>query len=220
MQFLYNQKAGDQEILVCGDDYKYLFKVRRFKVGESLNIQNLKDQYLYKYKIIDIEKKEALLKLEEKSEVNCKVIKDFHLIWCVIDNKIIEKTLPMLNQLGLKMITFVYCDRSQRNFKIDINRIEKILINSSQQCGRNEIMKIEVMQSLDEVFIKYKNISILDFNAAKEWSDVTKVLIGCEGGFSEQERNLFEKYRKISLKTELILKSETAAVAICSKLLI
>ncbi len=220
MQFLYNQKAGAQEILVCGDDYKYLFKVRRFKVGENLNVQNLKDRYLYRYKIIDIKKKEAFLKLEEKSEVKCKIVKELHLIWCVIDNKIIEKTLPMLNQLGVKMITFVYCDRSQKNFKIDINRIEKILINSSQQCGRNEIMKIEVMKSLDEVFIKYKNISILDFNAAKEWSDITRVLIGCEGGFSEQERDSFEKYRKISLKTELILKSETAAVAICSKLLI
>ncbi len=220
MQFLYSFNAGKKELDIVGEDHKYLFKVRRLRLGEIVNVRNLRDRYSYEYEIVNIEKKSALLKLKNKREEECKIRKDFHLIWCIIDNKVVEKTIVMLNQLGLRMITFVYCDRSQKNFKIDKKRLERILINSSQQCGRSEMMKIETMNSLDDVFQKYDDICILDFNASKEWSRIKRVLIGCEGGFSDKERKIFENFRKISLKTELILKSETAAVATCAKLLI
>lgn len=56
--------------------------------------------------------------------------------WCVIDIKSIKKVLPMLNELGVSRITFVYCDRSQINIKLDFARFERILEASMQQCGR------------------------------------------------------------------------------------
>ncbi len=219
MQFLYERQAGKSEFYISGENHKYLFKVRRFGEGEILYLRNLEDGVLYRYKVESISKKDALIKLVDFTSEE-KKSKSFHLLWCMIDTKTIEKTLPMLNQLGVCKISFVYCERSQKNFKLDTKRVEKILINSSQQCGRSNLMEIEIFQNIDSLLEKYSNITILDFDGKKQWSGLSKVLVGCEGGFSENERKKLQKYNKIGLNNQLILKSETAAVAIASKLLI
>ncbi len=219
MQFLYDPNAGVKELQIRGENHKYLFKVRRFHEDAIVFIRNLKDNILYRYQVTEIHKKEAFLRLLDWEE-DGKNDTFFHLIWCVIDPKTIEKTLPMLNQLGVGKISFVYCERSQKNFKIDFSRMEKILINSSQQCGRANLPEMELLENLDTVLEKYRNFAVLDFGGKKEWGDVQSVLIGCEGGFSASERQKLQNRDKIGLKTDLILKSETAAVAIASKLLI
>lgn len=219
MQFLYETQAGKSEIFIVGENYRYLFKVRRFAEGQILYVRNLQDEFLYRYKINSIGKKDAKMELIDFSK-NKKESKFFHLIWCMIDTKIVEKTLPMLNQLGVSKISFVYCERSQKNFKLDMKRVEKILINSSQQCGRDNLMQLEIFKDLQQLLESYSDIYVLDFGGKKEWSDLSRVLVGCEGGFSENERKQLQKYNKIGLNNDLILKSETATVAIASKLLI
>ena len=219
MQYLYDPGAGAETLHIRGENHKYLFKVRRFHEDAVVFVRNLKDNILYRYQIREIHKKEASLRLLDREETG-KNDTPFHLIWCMIDPKTIEKTLPMLNQLGVGKISFVYCERSQKNFKIDFSRMEKILINSSQQCGRVNIPETELLENMDTVLEKYRDFAVLDFGGEKEWGDVQSVLIGCEGGFSESERLKLQNRDKIGLKTDLILKSETAAVAIASKLLI
>ncbi len=46
------------------------------------------------------------------------------------------------------------------------------------------------------------------------------MLLGCEGGFSNKERESFDKKRVVGFDSELILKSETAAISAVSKILI
>ena len=219
MQFLYDPNAGVKELQIRGENHKYLFKVRRLHENAIVFIRNLKDNILYRYQVTEIHKKEAFLRLLD-IEGDKKNDTIFHLIWCVIDPKIIEKTLPMLNQLGVGKISFVYCERSQKNFKIDFARVEKILINSSQQCGRPNIPEIELLENMDTMLERYADFAVLDFGGEKEWDNIQSVLVGCEGGFSEVERQKLQNRYKIGLKTDFILKSETAAVAIVSKLLI
>jgi len=217
MQFLYYPHPTS-DIILTGDEYKYLFKVRRIKKNELVKIRNLKDDYLYIYEIIDINKKKAFLKLKEKILAPNKPKNFFHLGWCIIDPKSIEKTLPTLNEIGVSKISFIYCDFSQRNFKLKLDRIVKILINSCQQCGRSDLMEIEVLNSIKEFIKKYDFIA-LDFDGEEiECKEYNKsFLIGPEGGFSEEERNLFKE--KIKLKG-FILRSESAACAIASKILL
>ena len=52
------------------------------------------------------------------------------------------------------------------------------------------------------------------------YDGVKSIMIGCEGGFSENEREKLSKMKKVGLKTDFILKSETAALTFASKLLI
>jgi len=218
MQFLY-YPTPTNNITLSGEAHKYLFKIRRIKKNEIVKIRNLKDDYLYLYEIEDINKKEAILRLKEKKLSPNKPKKFFHLGWCIIDPKNIEKTLPTLNEIGVSKISFIYCDYSQKNFKLKFDRILKILINSCQQCGRSDLMEIEILNSSQEFFKKYPEFIALDFDGEKiKCKEYTKTfLIGPEGGFSEEERKFFKE--KIKLEG-FILRSESAACSIAAKILL
>ena len=135
--------------------------------------------------------------------------------------KTIEKTLPMLNEIGVDSIYFVYADRSQKNFKLDIERINRILVNSCCQCGRTSLMDISVFKNIKEFCASNKQFLVLDFGGEKPTLNLdmnNTLLIGPEGGFSESERELLKKTAKkiIAFGTQNILRSETAVVAAAS----
>jgi 16S rRNA (uracil1498-N3)-methyltransferase len=219
LKFLYHPNPSNN-IILTGDEHKYLFKVRRAQKNETINIRNLEDDYLYSYKIDSISKKEALLSLIEKKLSPNKPTKFLHLAWCIIDPKNIEKALPSLNEIGVSKITFVYCDFSQKNFKLKTERIKKILINSSQQCGRSNIIEIEILENSNKFFEKYPDFISIDFggeNLPCGFDSKKPLLIGPEGGFSERER---EKFKKIYSLKGFILRSETAACGVSAKILL
>jgi len=220
MQYIFSEEAGLESLVINGDLYKYLVKVRRFKEGDEVSFRNLKDDCLYNYFIKNISRKELFLTKKEKIFKKNPLEKELEIFWCVIDPKTIEKTLPFLNQIGVKKITFVYCDRSQKNFRLDFEKFKKIVINSNQQSGRVHIMEFELKKSLKEIIENHKDLAVLDFGGSERFDGIKKVLIGCEGGFTEVEKILMKDHLKIAFSTKNILKSETAAVAISSKLLI
>ncbi len=218
MQFLYYPETLNN-IILSGNEHKYLFKVRRIKKNELIHIRNLEDDYLYTYKIEDINKKEAHLKLINKELKPNKPHTFFHLGWCIIEPKNIEKILPSLNEIGVSKISFVYCDFSQKNFKLKLERLKTILINSNQQCGRSDLMEIEILSSSKEFFEKYPDFIALDFNGEKiECKNYNKpFLIGSEGGFSEKEKEHFKEIVKLK---SFILRSESAACSVAAKVLL
>jgi len=217
MQFLYDKKAGENSLSIENENFRYLVKVRRFKVGDTIRLINFFDEYLYRYKILSIDRRNLELSLLEKETINKETNKKVHLLWCIIDPKVIYQTIPMLNQIGVFKISFLYCKRSQKNFKLDLSKIEKILINSCQQCGRSDLMEIEILSDLKEAIKKYKDISYLDFGGDQNIGDMDKVLVGCEGGFNDEERELLKTHTKIGLKIKNILKSETAILTLAIK---
>lgn len=50
--------------------------------------------------------------------------------------------------------------------------------------------------------------------------NIETIILGCEGGFSNFERDKFNREKVIGFKSNLILKSETAAISAVSKILI
>ncbi|MBP1681799.1 MAG: rsmE [Proteobacteria bacterium] len=221
MQFVYHPDAGVQTLHVDTREYEHIFKVRRISTSDVLLWRNLEDAYIYEYKIVQIGKKEAELELISQKEFSLLPSKVFHVGWSVIDPKIIEKTLPMLNELGVSKISFVYADFSQKNHKLDMERIKRILINSSQQCGRSFLMQIEVLLSVKSYIEAYPKSFVLDFADVKldMSEEITSLLIGPEGGFSQKERTLLQNQPIVGLTCNTILRSETAVVATASKIL-
>lgn len=221
MQYIYHERAKDDYLNIDGDLYKYLFRVRRHKQEERVNLRNLEDNNIYEYEIITISKRDAELKLLSSKESIVKANKDFHLGWCVVDPKTVEKSITSLNEIGVDRISFIYSDYSQKNFKVNLEKLEKILINSSQQCGRSTIMKLDIYRSLEEFLVDFPDALSLDFSDKRvgDFSEIKTLVVGTEGGFSESERELFSN-RKVGLDSNLILKSESAAIAISSKILL
>ncbi len=222
MQYLYHKEAGDSSLTLKGDAHRYIFKVRRHREGEVIALRNLDDSTVYFYKISSLDKKEAQLLLEKSEVLSIKAKKSLHIAWCVIDPKSVEKVLPTLNEMGVEAITFIYCSRSQKSFKPDFKRLEKILLNSSQQCGRSSLMKLSMCASLEEFLLDNPDAVMMNFSEQKlnNTSAVSTMVIGCEGGFTSKEVALFNSENIMGLDTPLILKSESAVCAVASKLLL
>lgn len=223
MQFTYHTDASMNILEVESDTYKYLIKARRHKIDDVIAFRNLKDDFIYNYKISSIDRKKAFLELISKEKKVVENSKKLHIGWCIVDPKTIEKTLPSLNELGVYKITFIYCEFSQKNFKLNFEKLEKILINSSSQCGRSSIIKLETCNLLDNFLQKYSNSYVLDFseNLIDDNKDkIETFILGCEGGFSFNERGKFNKDKIVGFNSNLILKSETAIISAASKILI
>ena len=223
MQYVYDKFAKDDILEIKDENYNYIVKARRHKIDDIINFRNLEDKFLYSYKITSIDKKSALLTLVSKEEKIVENSKKLHLGWCIVDPKTIYENIASLNELGVDKISFIYSDFSQKNFKINFEKLEKILINSSVQCGRSSIIKIDDYKNLEE-FVKYfPNSYFLDFSQIS--IDEKKVLIdtiiiGPEGGFSKKERDKFKKDFIVGLESNIILRSETAAICASSKIII
>ena len=222
MQYLQHNEAGVSSLILTGDEHRYIFKVRRHREGETIALRNLLDEQIYFYKIGFLDKKQAHLELGKSEILTVKAKKNLHIAWCVIDPKSVEKILPTLNEMGVEQITFIYCKRSQKSFTPDFKRLNKILLNSSQQCGRSSLMKLETNNSLEDFLEKYPKTVMLNFSEhiLDKDSNIETMLIGCEGGFTDDEMTLFDSSNIIGLDTPLILKSESAVCAVASKILL
>lgn len=223
MQFLFSDEAGNASLRLKGEEYKYLFKVRRHDVDDILYFRRRdSSEVLYAYKVISVDGRSASLEHVSSEVKEVKSDKKLHLAWCVIDPKSVEKVLPSLNEIGIAKISFIYCARSQKNFKIDLQRYERILETSSQQCGRSKQIEFEIFKNLDAFLEKNPKTIVLDFcdEVLGCENEVDTVLIGCEGGFSHEEREKVETLKRFRLDTPMILRSESAAMAIASKVLI
>lgn len=216
MQFLYQIEAGKQELTLEDEAFHYVFNVRRKKADNNhLTLANMQDSTLYKYRILKVEKKKALLDLIDSNTIE-QTSKNTHIIQSIIDMNEFYKTLPYLNELFVEKITFFYSDFSQRNEKINIEKLNKILINSSMQCGRMRIMKLEILNNLQEVLDCNKDAIALDFNANQcNIKSYNSFIIGPEGGFSKNEKEVL-KDRSFGINNPLIMRSKTAAIFVAA----
>jgi len=132
--------------------------------------------------------------------------------------------LQKTTELGIKKFFPLLCERSVVR-EINIERAEKIVIEASEQSNRISVPKILKIQNLEK-FLKnfpenghliFCDINLESSNLKNILSkkNPTCILIGPEGDFSENERQLIVDHKKtisISLAKN-ILRAETAAVA-------
>ncbi len=223
MIYLFNENAGKERFSIKGEDFKYLIKVRRHGVGDTLGFRNKEDiKTLHLYKLVDIEPRSATFELLSSEILEIKAKKELHIGWCVIDSKSVEKVLASLNEVGVSKITFIYCERSQKNFKADFKRYERIIEASNQQCGRTELMEFATCKNIERFIQENPDTKVFDFTdkTLECKSDFTTVLIGCEGGFSPKEKEFLKNQEVFRLDTPMVLRSESAALAVASKILL
>ena len=222
MKFLLHEDVGANELSVSGDDYKYLIKVRRHKAGDLIAFrsrEHLSEEYRYRLERTD--GRDAYFSLQSHHNAPCESPKKLHIGWCLVDPRTIEKTLPMLTELGVGKITFIHCRRSQQNFRLDFERYKRIMESSIMQCGRTSLIELSEAPNLSTFLKNNPKSVIFDFGGEPLEHDeaIDTVVIGCEGGFDEGERKLFADFRIRLFPLPMILRSETAAVAIAGRLL-
>lgn len=221
--YILHDNAGEETIHIKGELHKYLVKVRRHIEGNELLFRTkLNIQTLYHYKIDSVDGRSLTLSLVSSKIEEVKSHKELHIAWCVIDAKSIEKVLPSLCEIGVSKISFISCERSQKNFKLDFKRFERIVEASMQQSGRTSLMSFDTYKNINMFIKEFPDTKVFDFtqNILSGDSNFKRVLIGCEGGFSTSEKELLKTQEVFRLNSPMVLRSESAVMAVASKILL
>lgn len=129
----------------------------------------------------------------------------------------LELSLKQATELGFENIILVRSDFSQ-NKGIDSERVEKLLISAIQQSNAPFLPTVNHKRLSEVNFSQYSRLLLLNSQGEKfELSSKVKqlrqlLIIGPEGGFSEQEIDFFNKQPRLeSLKLPTpILRTPTA----------
>jgi len=223
MIYFFDENAGAQALTVKGEMYKYLIKVRRHSEGDTLRVRNRKNiKELHLYKVNTVEPRVLHLELLSSEESEVKSQKELHVAWCIIDSKSVEKVLASLCEIGVSRISFIGCDRSQKNFKQDFKRYERIVEASMQQSGRTSLMTFDSYKNIQSFIEEFPDTKVFDFceNILGGECEFKRVLIGCEGGFSQEEKEFLKSQEVFRLNSPMVLRSESAVMAVASKILL
>jgi|TARA_B100000408_G_scaffold86983_1_gene66606 16S rRNA (uracil1498-N3)-methyltransferase len=203
----------------------YLAKVMRAKVGESFSLFNQSGEWEAKINEIlkGIVEFTVLKKLREKDNE-----KNIWLAFAPIKSNFFNFMIQKATELGVTKFVPIITDRTIVR-KINYERIEKIIIEASEQSNRIKVPKVEKTQNLN-LFLKNNNNKIniifgdlntenqnLDPKIKKENKPIC-IIIGPEGDFTESEREQILNFKDVqSLKiNNNILRTETAAISAIS----
>ncbi len=120
----------------------------------------------------------------------------------------LELAVEKATELGVDEIYLLITHRVN-NKNVDSRRLQKITIEAAEQCGRIGVPKIYEHINLYNL-PKYNWVVAdkTDSNIINQWKG-DGILIGPEGGWSQEDLEILKQYNKINLHNN-ILRSETA----------
>ena len=200
----------------------YLTKVMRVKENEVFSLFNKGGEW--QAKILRISKSIVEFKISKQLRQK-ENIKELWLAFSPIKSNYQNFMIQKATELGVTKFLPIIFDRTVVR-KINKERLEKIVIEASEQSNRINVPLIEPIQNLDN-FLKKKSMDLIftDLNSNNKKIDKSNltgkpicIIIGPEGDFSETEREEILSFKGVQpLKiNENILRSETAVISAIS----
>ena len=200
----------------------YLSKVMRVKENEPFSLFNSNGEW--EAKVLSISK--SIIEFKTTKQVRQKeIIKELWLAFSPIKSNYQNFMMQKATELGVTKFLPIIFDRTIVR-KINKERLEKIVIEASEQSNRINVPTVEESQSLND-FFKSNSVDLIftDLNSNNSKIDKSKltdrpvcIVIGPEGDFSEAERGKILSYSGVqAIKiNENILRSETAVISAIS----
>ena len=200
----------------------YLTKVMRVKENEVFSLFNKEGEW--EVKILGISK--SIVEFKTVKQLRQKEnIKELWLAFSPIKSNYQNFMIQKATELGVTKFVPIIFDRTVVR-KINKERLEKIVIEASEQSNRINVPIIEVAQDLN-IFLKKNSMDLIftDLNSNINKVDKSKltgkpvcIIIGPEGDFSETEREKILSFKGVQpIKiNENILRSETAVISAIS----
>jgi 16S rRNA (uracil1498-N3)-methyltransferase len=202
----------------------YLKDVMRLKVGDTFSVFNSQGEW--NANIQNYKKQATNIKILEKLRDKKENEQNIWLAFTPIKQHPLNFIIQKGTELGVQKFIPILSERTSVK-EINIERVKKIIIESSEQSNRisvPEITKLETLKNFISNFPPKGCLVFCDINSSetnlkniiikKDLGPIC-ILIGPEGDFSENERkyiiDLKQSY-SISLAKN-ILRAETAAVA-------
>ena len=200
----------------------YLSKVMRVKENEVFSLFNKEGEW--EAKVLGIFKNIVEFKIIKQLKQK-EITKELWLAFSPIKSNYQNFMLQKATELGVTKFLPIIFDRTVVR-KINKDRIEKIVIEASEQSNRINVPKIEEAQDLNSFFKKnLMDLIFTDLNSNIKKIDKSKftdkpvcIIIGPEGDFSETEREKILSFKGVQpIKiNENILRSETAVISAIS----
>ena len=204
------------------DQSHYLSKVMRVKDNEVFSLFNKEGEW--EAKILGISKNTVEFKIIKQLRQK-ETTKELWLAFSPIKSNYQNFMLQKATELGVTKFLPIIFDRTVVR-KINKDRIEKIVIEASEQSNLINVPTIEEAQDLNG-FLKKNSMNLIftDLNSNIKKIDKSKftdkpvcIIIGPEGDFSETEREKILSFKGVQpIKiNENILRSETAVISAIS----
>ena len=168
--------------------------------------------------------------LQKKPTADITQRKNIWLCVALLKKDNFDLVVQKATELGVSNILPVLCEHSEKR-KLNLERMQKIAIEATEQSGRGDIPVIHPPQTLAEIFqtgilpqekVVFDPCGVPFKQYLASTSQVSFALfVGPEGGFSEKEIVFLRSYNVpvVSLGTQ-ILRAETAAIAVSSLFLL
>ncbi len=214
---------------ITGTDYRHIVKVLRLRQGDALTLFD-GNSVEYEGRISHVGSREVMVEIVSSRKVETDSPLRITLLQGLPKGEKMDYIVEKATEIGVHTIVPVVTERSQVRTAYKRNRWERIALEASKQCGRTMPPVIENALNYDEA-LKYNNhsglaiilhagsqVSLKDFlnNPLQHPKDII-VLIGPEGGFSENEVLLASEMGFTSLGLgPRTLRTETAGIAFLS----
>ena len=218
----YFNEINNNSVVITGQEAQHLSKVRRAKIGDEIVAFN-GDGFDYNLKIRGIFKDKVICDVI-KTEIN-KATNDVNIIvyLSMIKNDALTTAIDNLAELNVKHVKLFRSDYSVA--VIDEKKLEKlnqISIQASKQSERADIMKVSIIDKKQieadcknlTTFFAYENSK----NKIQKFNGDFAVIVGPEGGFSENENLYFSSFANNVSISNTILRAEVACVSSVSML--
>ena len=199
----------------------YLSKVMRINVGENFSLFNQSGEWEAKVDNIKKGIVEFTIMKKLRSPNN---EKEIWLAFAPIKLNYLNLMIQKATEIGITRFIPILTERTVVR-KLNEKRINKIIIEASEQSNRLKVPSLDKLTKLDTFLKSNQNTNIIfgDLNTDNKKIDLKNrdplcVLIGPEGDFSIKERkNILKLKNIIPLKiNDNILRSETAAISMIS----
>ena len=199
----------------------YLSKVMRINIGENFSLFNQSGEWEAKVDNINKGIVEFTIMKKLRSPHN---EKEIWLAFAPIKLNYLNLMIQKATEIGITRFIPILTERTVVR-KLNEKRINKIIIEASEQSNRLKVPSLDKLTKLDTFLKSNQNTNIIfgDLNTDNKKIDLKNrdplcLLIGPEGDFSIKERkNILKLKNIIPLKiNDNILRSETAAISMIS----
>lgn len=236
--FVSKDSIVDDVVYIEGEDVKHIYKVLRLVPGDTISINNCEGEEFLGL-IEDVNKKQVVVKLIEKMDLNNESPIEVYLFQGLPKSSKMDLIVQKATELGVKEVTPIVTERvvvknELGEFK-KVDRWNRIALEACKQCKRSVIPKVntpmdfqqllDILIEMDLVVVPYENetgYGIKKIVNSTNKSNIRKVavIIGPEGGFEEEEiERLKEVNAHIVTLGPRIFRTETAGFVSVSLLM-
>ena len=231
-RFYVSQPLGEEVVIDDVSLVNQWTKVFRYEAGDLVVLFN-GDGYDYFYSLTSTSKNSCSLTRTKQSPSHAYIPKRRSFLFVAsIKKDLFELVAEKATECGVTDIVPIISDRTEKK-NLDTRRLEMIIKEATEQCGRGSLATlhesqtlIEALESLSMLGISEKNTYITTLfgtpvremlvNQANNVAENEPIafFVGPEGGWSDKEEEVYRNSRYTSISFgKTVLRAETAGIA-------